>query len=34
VRVGEPLRQFSGVLTGVPSYDGSASELLPDRAEA
>jgi circadian clock protein KaiC len=27
IRVGEPLVQFSGVLTGVPRYVGSATEL-------
>ncbi|WP_207536970.1 ATPase domain-containing protein [Sabulicella rubraurantiaca] len=31
IRVGEPLRQFSGVLTGVPSYAGQARDLLVDR---
>jgi circadian clock protein KaiC len=24
LRVGEPLREFQGVLTGVPSFDGGA----------
>jgi circadian clock protein KaiC len=28
IRVGEPLRDFSGVLTGVPSFVGKASDLL------
>jgi circadian clock protein KaiC len=27
-RIGEPLREFHGVLTGVPSYHGSATPLL------
>lgn len=27
VQVGEPLEEFSGVLTGVPQYQGSAAEL-------
>jgi circadian clock protein KaiC len=32
VRVGEPLREFSGVLTGVPAYVGKGRELLQERA--
>jgi circadian clock protein KaiC len=28
LRVGSPLRNFSGVLTGVPSFTGDAAELL------
>jgi circadian clock protein KaiC len=28
VRVGEPLRQFSGILTGVPKFAGGANFLL------
>lgn len=31
LRVGEPLREFSGVLTGVPTYRGRIEELLADR---
>lgn len=31
LRVGEPLRQFSGVLTGVPTYQGNSDGLLADR---
>jgi len=31
IRLGEPLRNFSGVLTGVPSFVGQASELLQNR---
>ena len=31
IRVGEPLRNFSGVLTGVPSFVGQASELLENQ---
>jgi len=27
--VGEPLREFHGVLTGVPTYTGSSTPLLP-----
>ena len=30
IQVGEPLRQFQGVLTGVPQYIGNASPLLQD----
>lgn len=30
VRVGEPLTEFHGVMTGVPQYRGSAEPLLPD----
>jgi circadian clock protein KaiC len=28
IRVGEPLTQFRGVLTGVPVYDGSREGLV------
>ena len=28
IRIGEPLRQFQGVLTGVPKYRGTAAQLL------
>ena len=31
ITVGEPLRQFRGVLTGVPVYDGTASPLMKGR---
>jgi circadian clock protein KaiC len=31
VRVGAPLTQFSGILTGVPHYSGMGEELLPQR---
>ena len=31
IRVGEPLRQFSGILTGVPRYSGRSEELLAKR---
>jgi circadian clock protein KaiC len=31
LRVGEPLRQFSGILTGVPQYSGRSEELMADR---
>jgi circadian clock protein KaiC len=27
IEIGEPLREFRGVLTGVPSYDGSRKSL-------
>jgi circadian clock protein KaiC len=30
LRVGEPLRDFQGVLTGVPSYTGNAAPLMHD----
>jgi len=29
LRVGEPLRDFQGVLTGVPTFRGATGELLP-----
>ena len=29
IRVGEPLTEFRGVLTGIPSYTGSERPLLP-----
>ncbi|EYD75046.1 Circadian clock protein KaiC [Rubellimicrobium mesophilum DSM 19309] len=31
IRVGLPLRAFTGVLTGVPTYNGRIEELLADR---
>jgi circadian clock protein KaiC len=31
VRVGEPLKNFRGVLTGVPTYEGAEASLLNDR---
>jgi circadian clock protein KaiC len=30
IQVGEPLRQFQGILTGVPSYVGTSRPLLSD----
>jgi len=33
VRVGEPLREFSGILTGVPKFLGGAKALLPNGSE-
>lgn len=30
IRVGEPLREFQGVLTGVPSFDGVKGELMKE----
>ena len=33
IRVGEPLTQFSGILTGVPRFDGQAESLLAKREE-
>jgi circadian clock protein KaiC len=32
IEVGDPLSNFSGVLTGVPSFVGKASELMESRA--
>lgn len=31
VRVGEPLSEFRGVLTGTPEYIGSSAPLMEDR---
>ena len=31
VRVGDPLADFQGVLTGVPTYVGTMRSLLPER---
>ena len=31
IRIGEPLKEFQGVLTGVPVYHGSAAEILSAR---
>jgi circadian clock protein KaiC len=31
IRVGPPLREFHGVLTGVPVYSGAASDLMSKR---
>jgi circadian clock protein KaiC len=33
IRVGEPLRQFSGILTGVPKFSGGSTALLSQRGE-
>lgn len=33
LRVGEPLKQFSGILTGVPKYSGQSEKLL-ERTES
>jgi len=33
IRVGEPLKQFQGVLTGVPVFRGSAGEIMSARDE-
>jgi circadian clock protein KaiC len=30
IRVGEPLEKFHGVLTGVPTFEGKSSEMLPE----
>ena len=32
LRVGPPLSDFQGVLTGVPTYGGAGAALLKDRA--
>ena len=32
LRVGEPLRHFSGIMTGVPKYSGRSEELLEKRS--
>ena len=29
IRVGEPLHQFRGVMTGVPTFEGQRASLLP-----
>jgi circadian clock protein KaiC len=29
IHIGEPLREFRGVLTGVPTYEGKARTLMP-----
>jgi len=34
VRVGEPLSQFSGILTGVPRFSGKSEALLDQREDA
>jgi circadian clock protein KaiC len=34
VRVGDPLTNFSGILTGVPRYTGQAETLLAQREDA
>ena len=31
IRIGEPLSEFNGVLTGTPSYIGAATPLMEDR---
>jgi circadian clock protein KaiC len=30
IRIGEPLRDFQGILTGVPSFGGSGETMLTD----
>ncbi|MDF3056096.1 MAG: circadian clock protein KaiC [Rariglobus sp.] len=30
IRVGEPLEKFHGVLTGVPTFQGKAADMLPE----
>jgi circadian clock protein KaiC len=34
IRVGEPLHDFRGVLTGVPSFVGTSNALLDSRPDA
>ena len=34
IRVGEPLTQFTGILTGVPKYSGKSETLLVQREDA
>ena len=34
IRVGRPLEEFQGILTGVPSYVGDASKMLMDSDES
>jgi circadian clock protein KaiC len=34
IRVGEPLRDFRGVLTGVPNFVGTSNALLDSRPDA
>jgi len=34
IRVGEPLSQFSGILTGVPRFSGKSEALLEQREDA
>ena len=31
INIGEPLRDFRGVLTGVPVYDGSSRPLMDSK---
>jgi len=33
VRVGQPLTQFNGILTGTPTYVGSATPLMSDSGD-
>ena len=33
IRVGEPLENFQGILTGVPTFQGKSSEMLPERED-
>ena len=34
LQVGEPLKQFQGVLTGVPNYVGNAGPLMDEAKES
>lgn len=33
IRIGEPLREFQGVLTGVPSFQGSPKQVMDDASK-
>jgi len=33
IRIGEPLREFRGVLTGVPTYEGKTDSLIKDETK-
>jgi circadian clock protein KaiC len=33
IRIGRPLHEFQGILTGVPIFTGSQGEMLPDDSE-
>jgi circadian clock protein KaiC len=33
IRIGEPLREFQGVLTGVPNFQGSPKQVMDDASK-
>jgi len=33
LRIGLPLRQFHGILTGAPQFDGAAAEIMRSSAQ-